>query len=334
MTHEPDWKQDQAETSRLKPATTEQIDRCPHSIRRSMCLVCSQPAMTQAQTMLELADRVGKDLACTRTHTLQEWDLIEKALRATAAAAQPVAREAREAAAKIAETMFHCDCGKFIAAKIRATPSPLPAPGEEYDPAIVEEIKSADASVPEAKFDNVDDMLNWLNAPGEVAGGGEAVAWPVGKDRIDLVRSIAKDLFASGDVTQFDTLAEMYTSRILQSLENRFATLSPGGGAVEAIEDVISTFEQMRGYPEGDSNDPCFDLCGMPCCDEFGCLHQKTRTARAALSALPPAQADGEIDPNEIWEQYLAQLEGEPSPQGAMAFALSHTRPQSNTAAD
>ena len=48
-----------------------------------------------------------------------------------------------------------------------------------------------------------------------------------------------------------------------------------------ALEDLISTFEQMRGYPEGDSNDPCFDLCGMPCCNEFGCLHAKVRAVRA-----------------------------------------------------
>jgi hypothetical protein len=52
-----------------------------------------------------------------------------------------------------------------------------------------------------------------------------------------------------------------------------------------ALEDLISTFEQMRGYPEGDSNDPCFDLCGMPCCNEFGCLHAKVRAVRAL--ALP-----------------------------------------------
>jgi len=48
-----------------------------------------------------------------------------------------------------------------------------------------------------------------------------------------------------------------------------------------ALEDLISTFEQMRGYPAGDSNDPCFDLCGMPCCNEFGCLHAKVRAVRA-----------------------------------------------------
>jgi hypothetical protein len=52
-----------------------------------------------------------------------------------------------------------------------------------------------------------------------------------------------------------------------------------------ALEDLISTFEQMPGYPEGDSNDPCFDLCGMPCCNEFGCLHAKVRAVRAL--ALP-----------------------------------------------
>jgi hypothetical protein len=62
---------------------------------------------------------------------------------------------------------------------------------------------------------------------------------------------------------------------------------SPVRSGLEDIEDLISTFEQMRGYPEGDSNDPCFDLCGMPCCNEFGCLHQKVRCARAALRSLP-----------------------------------------------
>jgi hypothetical protein len=58
-----------------------------------------------------------------------------------------------------------------------------------------------------------------------------------------------------------------------------------------ALEDLISTFEQMPGYPEGDSNDPCFDLCGMPCCNEFGCLHAKVRAVRAL--ALPSTDREG-----------------------------------------
>lgn len=68
----------------------------------------------------------------------------------------------------------------------------------------------------------------------------------------------------------------------------RQAKIATGAGGVAqasgdcgALEDLISTFEQMRGYPEGDSDDPCFDLCGMPCCNEFGCLHAKVRAVRA-----------------------------------------------------
>ena len=34
-----------------------------------------------AQTMLELAERVGKELGNTRTYTMQEWAMIENALR-------------------------------------------------------------------------------------------------------------------------------------------------------------------------------------------------------------------------------------------------------------
>lgn len=33
--------------------------------------------------MLALADKVGKDLACTRTHSMREWAVIENALRAS-----------------------------------------------------------------------------------------------------------------------------------------------------------------------------------------------------------------------------------------------------------
>jgi len=64
----------------------------------------------------------------------------------------------------------------------------------------------------------------------------------------------------------------------LQKMQISPAQARPDCGA---LEDLISTFEQMRGYPEGDSNDPCFDLCGMPCCNEFGCLHAKVRAVRA-----------------------------------------------------
>jgi hypothetical protein len=34
---------------------------------------------------------------------------------------------------------------------------------ETFDPAIVKEIKAADAAAPEAQFNNVVDMLDWLN---------------------------------------------------------------------------------------------------------------------------------------------------------------------------
>jgi hypothetical protein len=52
-----------------------------------MLLVNALRAMTttpSAKTMLELADRIGKDIACTRTYSMKEWAIIEAALRSPA----------------------------------------------------------------------------------------------------------------------------------------------------------------------------------------------------------------------------------------------------------
>jgi hypothetical protein len=122
--------------------------------------------------------------------------------------------------------------------------------------------------------------------------------------------------------------------QVARQIRERVATPEQESTAAgEALRHIQSVYDEMcvkfSGVHSGDDTDSLLLR-----------LHAAIRKLGGEPCASPPAaKTDGvrEIDWNDIWERYLAQLDGEPSsPQGAMAFAcaaLSLTIPPSGDAA-
>lgn len=121
-----------------------------------------------------------------------------------------------------------------------------------------------------------------------------------GMQTVDAMREalvLAEDVLSRAPFSTDIWPNGMHPQRGIKQIRAALALPSAGvQTAGDALEDLVSTFEQMRGYPEGDSNDPCFDLCGVPCCDEFGCLHAKVRVVRAlAVSSAGAQTVDADL---------------------------------------
>ena len=120
------------------------------------------------------------------------------------------------------------------------------------------------------------------SAPGEVAGGGEAVTWE------DIAETLCgtdgNGFFCDIDSATKRNAYEIRARDLLAAFNISFrdATLSPGGGAVEALR-LLKKISDLAD--DEDVGEPLDDAIGY------------ANKAIAALSALPPAQTN-EADPH------------------------------------
>lgn len=163
-------------------------------------------------------------------------------------------------------------------------------------------------------------------APGEVAGGGEAVAWKeIAKKHDEFLKMHAADPKNERLGGWVGGLA------IALQIAGRCATLSPGGGAVEALDPIkAERLKKLQDRANDLRND--FGNGGW----QDGLTRSRLEEVEkeiAALSALPPAQADGVREALQMFVDWgLGRFDGTLPEQHDKAMkagiaALAHTRP-------